>query len=70
MHVTHLVLALVLCVTQLNQRSRDMAEARYYRRMKREHQGSSHFDPRKIPAFNARHLPEYPDVDSKGRIIW
>ena len=57
-------------VTQLNQRMRDMAEARYLRRMKREHQGASPFDPRKVPAFKGRNLQENPDVDSKGRVIW
>ena len=59
----------VVFVTQLNQRSRDMAEARYLRRMKREHHGSP-FDPRKVPAFNARSVPDYPDVDGKGCVIW
>jgi hypothetical protein len=59
-----------LYATQLNKRSLEMAEARYMRRMKRLHQGPSPFDPSKTPAFNARSLPTYPDVDSDGRTIW
>lgn len=47
-----------------------MAEARYMRRMKREHRADSAFDPRKVPAFDGSNLPEYPDADAKGRVIW
>eukprot|EP00966_Prymnesium_polylepis_P315881 7298330-Prymnesium_polylepis.1 len=48
-----------------------MAEARYSRRMKRLHSGSSPFDPAKVPAFNvaAAKLPSFPDKDEQGRSI-
>ena len=45
-----------------------MAEARYLRKMKREHKGSSPFDPRKVAAFSGRNLPVYPDVEKEATI--
>ena len=52
---------------QVTARAREMAAARYLRRMARIHRGNSEFDPKKVPAFDPSGVPIYPEFDKDRR---